>query len=89
MNMSRLHLFLLFFIVAGTANVVHAELLHDQQVCDVCLHIHSNDMADIASAPPQTISWDVDGFNGISYLATFSYQLPKDKQSIRGPPQSS
>ena len=87
--MNRLHLFLLFFVVAGTANVVHAGLLHDQQVCDVCLHVHANDMADIASAPPQTISWDIDGFIEISNLVFFYYQFSKDNQYIRGPPQYS
>jgi hypothetical protein len=89
MSNNRLYLFLLFFVVAGTANVVHAELLHDQQVCEVCLHIHANDMADIASAPPQTISWDIDGFAETSNLTFFCYQLSKDNQTIRGPPQSS
>lgn len=89
MNKNRLYLFLLFFVVAGTANVVHAELLHDQQVCEVCLHIHGNDMADIASAPSQSISWDIKGDSNFSRHAIFFGRILKDKHNIRGPPQYS
>lgn len=88
-NKKLLTSFLLFFMLAGTVNIVHAELIHDQGVCHVCLHIHANDFADIAESPNQDLIVEHGFAPLLGWQSVFNGASHSHHELIRGPPQLS
>ena len=58
MHKSVIHSLLFAMLAALSANVVHEVVVHDQDVCEVCLHIQSHGMGDLPAASAN-LDWAV------------------------------
>lgn len=52
------HTLLLAFLLALSGHMVHTVLMHDQGVCEICLHIQSSDDCDEPAQQHYTHLWD-------------------------------
>lgn len=53
-----IHSLLLAFLLTLSSHMVHTVLMHDQGVCEICLHIQSTDDFDEPTEPHYTHLWD-------------------------------
>ena len=50
MHKTVIHSLLFAMLAALSANVVHEVVVHDQDVCEVCVHMQSHGMGDLPTA---------------------------------------
>jgi len=58
MSIRITHSLLLAFLLALSGHMVHTVLVHDEGVCEICLHIQSTDDSDQPTEPHYTHLWD-------------------------------
>jgi hypothetical protein len=86
MNHKTIHTLLFLMLAALTANMVHVIQVHDQGVCDICLHLRSADDVDGPADNQTFIPSRLTFTPQISWRSDFHSSLSNSLDSIRGPP---
>lgn len=73
-------------LAALTANMVHVIQVHDQGVCDICLHLRSSDDVDGPADNQTVIPSGLVFTPQVSWLSDIHSPLPNSHDPIRGPP---
>ena len=86
MSPKTIHTLLFLILAALTANMVHVIQVHDQGICDICLHLRSSDDVDGPADNQTTIAASLSFSQPVLWLSDFHSSLPNGHDSIRGPP---
>lgn len=89
MGVKGIHSFVFLFMAAITANMAHVVIAHEDEACEVCLHIHSTDDSLVTTAETEFPAHDFQtSIHDIWAHCQFdSEHIIADP--IRGPPQFS
>ncbi len=86
MNNRTIICFIVVLMVSMTSSLVHELTIHDTNVCDVCLHIQSNDDGDLNNGTFSLVPV-VESTSNVTIWENSVYQRTiVDGNSIRGPP---
>ncbi|MFC3193609.1 hypothetical protein ACFODZ_05050 [Marinicella sediminis] len=80
------HTFIVVFLLALSANMVHTISVHEQGVCDICLHIQSSDDSDVAAELFTSNHWPSTQHGPVVVTQPLVHQTVPLQQAPRGPP---
>jgi hypothetical protein len=49
---------IVLFLLALSGHMVHTVMVHEEGVCEICLHTQSNDDSDVSAEPHETQLWE-------------------------------